>query len=84
MQRGNVNGAMKLLTNNMGGLNDDTLRLLQLKHPTGKAADENTILQGPEKKINPIVYETIDESSVLRAAQITKGGSGPSGLDADG
>ena len=61
MQRGNVNGAMKLLTNNMGGgvlpLNDDTLRLLQLKHPTGKAADENTILQGPEKKINHIVYE---------------------------
>ena len=42
-----------------------------------------TVLQGPISIFNPIVYDTIDESRVLKkAAQITKGGSEPSGLDA--
>ena len=43
LQKGNVNGALKLLTNNMSGgilpLNDDTLNLLIQKHP--EAVDIN-------------------------------------------
>ena len=41
-------------------------------------------LNGPIKEIHPIVFDVIDEEMVLRAASISKGGSGPSGLDADG
>ena len=40
MQKGNVNSAIKLLTNNMSGgvlpLNQETLELLRLKHPESK------------------------------------------------
>ena len=32
----------------------------------------------------PIVYDNMDESLILKAAVLTKRGSGPSGLDADG
>jgi len=52
MQKGNVNAAIKLLTNNT--------------------------------TVNSIVFDVIDDSLILKAAQFTKGGSGPSGMDADG
>ena len=88
MQNGNVNGAIKILTNNMGGgvlpLNDETLELLRQKYPEGKRAVEDAVLQGPIPTANPSVYDVIDEALVLKAAQITKGGSGPSGMDAEG
>lgn len=88
MQKGNVNGAIKLLTNNMAGgvlpLNDDTIEILREKHPIGGDLNEDNALQGPYVTVNPIIYDVIDDSLVLRAALTTKGGSGPSGLDADG
>ncbi|XP_057308911.1 uncharacterized protein LOC130647166 [Hydractinia symbiolongicarpus] len=88
MQIENVNGAIKLLTNNMAGgilpLNDETFNLLRVKHPPGEQAKEDVILQGPLSTVNPIVYDVIDDTYVLKAAQVTKGGSGPSGMDADG
>ena len=42
------------------------------------------LIEGPVRKIHPIVYDYIDESLILKAAMLTKGGSAPSGLDADG
>ena len=88
MQKGNVNGAIKLLTNNMKGgilpLNEQTMELLRTKHPEGNAASEDALLHGEIKIVQPIIYEAIDEDMVLKAAQLTKGGSGPSGMDADG
>ena len=88
MQKGNVNGAIKVLTNNMKGgvlpLNDETLNLLAQKHPKASEIREDIKLQGTVNKINPIVFDVIDETIVLKAAKITKGGSGPSGMDADG
>ena len=88
MEKGNVNGAIRIVTNNMGGgilpLNDETLSLLEQKYPEGREVNEDFILQGPISTVNPIVYDVIDGSRVLKAAQKTKGGSGPSGLDADG
>ena len=40
MQKGNVNGALKILSNNMSGgilpLTDEILPLLKLKHPDAK------------------------------------------------
>ena len=88
MQKGNVNGALKLLTNNMSNgilpLTDETLQLLHAKHPESKEATPDVLLQGPIQQVHQVVYDDIDEALVMKAAMKTKGGSGPSGLDADG
>ena len=88
MSKGNVNGALKLLTNNMSNgvlpLSKETLSLLKLKHPEPVQPSPETLLEGPIRPIHPVVYEDINENLVMRAATLTKGGSGPSGLDADG
>ena len=51
MQKGNVNGAVKLLTNNMSNeilpSKDETLQLLHEKHPDSKEATRDILLQGP-------------------------------------
>ena len=88
MESGNVNRAIKLITNNMGGgilpLDEETLEILHQKHPEGKEADENIMLTGPIQHVEPILYKAIAETLVLKAAQRTKGGSDLSDLDADG
>ena len=88
MQKGNVNGALKILTNNMSGgilpLTDETLQPLKLKHPDAKETSQQALLQGPIQKMHPIVYDVIDEELIKKAAIRTKRGSGSSGLDADG
>ena len=85
MEKGNVNGA---LTNNESNgilpLNDNTLHLLQEKHPPPKVVDDDVLLSGEKPYVHPVIYESIDEEMVKRAALKTKGGSGPSGLDVDG
>ena len=51
MQKANVNGTVKLLTNNMSNeilpLKDETLQLLHEKHPESKEATRDVLLQGP-------------------------------------
>ena len=88
MEKGNVNGALKLLTNEMSDgilpLAEETLSQLEIKHSDNRDASADVLLNRPIKEIHPIVFDTIDDEMVLRAASITKGGSGPSGLDADG
>ena len=88
MQKGNVNGAIKLLTNNMQGgvlpLNEETINMLRQKHPKSQNPNEDFLLQGPEPTVEPIIFDVIDEAMVMKAAQLTQGGSGPSGLDGDG
>ena len=84
MQRGNVNDALKLLTNNMNNrillLTDEALQLLHAKHPKSKEATPDVLLQGPIRQVHQVVYDDIDEALVMKAAMKTKGGSGPSGL----
>ena len=88
MSKGNVNGALKLLTENMSNgilpLNDKTLTMLKQKHPEANEPPQEVLLQGPTRPVHPIVYEDMDESLILKAAMLTKGGSGPAGLDSDG
>ena len=66
MQKGNVNGAFKLLTNNMSNgilpLTDETLHLLRTKHPEMQNSHEEVLLQGPIKQVHPVVYEAIEEA----------------------
>ena len=42
------------------------------------------ILEGPTQLIHPTMFEVIDSDMIKKAVLITKGGSGPSGIDADG
>ena len=90
MQKGNINAALnnKLLTNSMGHgillLDQKTISELVLKHPQKSCASEDILINGPTEKIHPVQFESIIEELIRRAAIKTKGGSGPSGMDADG
>ena len=88
MEKGNVNGALKLLTSNISNgippLDERTLSLLKQKHPESSELNEEVLLRGEKPPVHPVVFEDHDESMVKEAALNTKGGSAPSGLDADG
>ena len=88
MSKGNVNGPLKLLTNNMPNrilpLTDATLQLLKQKHPESRESPPEVLIEGTIRKIHPVVCDDdIDESLILKASMFIKGGSGPSGLDTD-
>ena len=72
------------MNNGILPLNEDTLIMLEQKHPEAKEAIDEVILTEPLQRIHPIIYDVIDEDIVLKAVTVTKGGSGPSGLDGDG
>ena len=50
MSKGNVNGALKILTENMSNeilpLNDKTLKMLKQKHPEANEPPQEVLLQG--------------------------------------
>ena len=58
--------------------------LLEEKHPESREASIDVMFQGLLDRIHPIAFESIDEAMILRATTDTNGGSGPSGMDADG
>ena len=88
MNKGNVNGAIKLLTNKMQNgvlpLNNETLNLLKQKHPQPSPATAEVLLPDVPEKVHPIKFENINADTARNAVTKTKGGSGPSGMDADG
>ena len=88
MSKGNINGAIKLLSNNMQEgilpLNAETLNLMRQKHPKEKTPSDDVLLKDTPIKIHPIRYEEFDAELIRQAALKTKGGAGPSGLDGDG
>ena len=79
MSKGNVNGALQLSTENMS---NGLLPLKQKqKHPEANEPFQEVLSQGQTRPVHPVVYEDMDKSLILKAAILTKGGSGPSGLD---
>ena len=88
MVKGSISSALKLLTKSMENgilpLNKDTLSKLIQKHPKGKTASQDILLNGPLQNIHPVKFQSIDEEMIRKAAVRTKGGSSPSGWDADG
>ena len=84
MEKGNISGALKLLTNNMTNgilpLYEKTLNFLKRSQP----AYEETVINGEPPVIHCIIYDDINEELVRKRAIRTKSGSGPSGLDTDG
>ena len=88
MEKENVNGALKLLrstiSNGILPLDDKTLSLLKQKHPASSELNNEVLLRGEKPSVHPVVFEDIGENMVKEAVLKTKGGSGTSGLDADG
>ena len=88
MRKGNVNAPINLLTENMrNGIlppNNETLNLLRLKHPDPKGAHESVMLSDVPERLHPVKFEVIDAEMIRKAAMKASGGTGPSGLDADG
>ena len=89
-EKGNVSGMLKLSASiipyGMPPLDDETLSLLKQKHAASSELNDEVLLRGekPFVHFEVVVFEDIDENMVKEAALRTKGGSGPSGLDADG
>jgi len=88
MKNGKLNAAVKLLTNSMEGgilpLTEETMTLLQTKHPAPADLSEEAVVDIEPVASHPVVFEEINGDAVRTAALNTHGGAGPSGLDADG
>ena len=82
------NGKLYIVKENMSNgilpLTDKTLKIIKQKHPEANKPPQEVLLQGPIQPVHPIVFEDTDESLILKAAMLTKGGSGLSSLEADG
>ena len=88
MQKGNVDSAIKLITNNMQKgilpLTDTTLTLLKQKRPNSVLTTEEVFLSEQSESIQQIKYENINADAVCKPALKTKGYSRPLGIDANG
>ena len=88
MLQGKVHAALRLLDDKMSGgildLSDDTLKELQSKHSNPIDADESVLIKGDIPFIDPVMYNDINETTIMNAALRTKGAAGPSGINADG
>ena len=87
MAKSNIDSTLNLVTNNMENgvlpLNKDTLSRLIQKHPKCQMASQGILLNGLLQNVHPVKFQSIDEEMIRKAAIRTKGGSGPSGVDAN-
>ena len=87
IQHGKINQALRLLSDISASevleLSDTVMNQLIIKHPNAEPINDEFILEGPVRKIEQIMYDSIDESHVMRAALKTSGAAGPSKLDGD-
>ena len=87
MLHGKVHAALRLLDKKgdlgVAELTAENLNILRKLHPAGVEADESILMTGELPYFDPIVFNNIDEASIAKAANRTRGAAGPSGLDAD-
>lgn len=85
MIKGNINGALRLLSseqcNGILPLNNVTMNDLHLKHPEASPINDDLLLQGPVMPVNEVIYESIGETSILRACVKRKGAACLSGWE---
>ena len=66
MGKGNVNGTLQLLTNNMSNgtlpLSNNTLLVLHVKYPEQQEVHNEALLQDSVKQVHSIVYDDIEKS----------------------
>ena len=87
MFEGKVNVAMKLLDQHDTGvvtLSKSTINELKRKHPNANDADPSILMDGPLPFVDPVMFQNITESTIMKSALRTRGSSGTSSLDADG
>ena len=88
MMKGKVSSAIKWLnTNSNSGvlpINQEVMDELLIKHPQGEKADSDYVLSGPQKPVEKVIFDNIDEEWIYTAAKHLKGSGGPSGLNSDG
>ena len=64
MEKGNVNGALKLLTSNISNgifpVDDKILSLLKQNHPVSSDLNEEVLLRVEKPSVYPVVFEDID------------------------
>ena len=86
MLEGKVAAALRWISENSTGplkITDEVLEKLQSKHPPSSQVKKKSLIFGPVFKIEPVVYNNIDGSSIEKAARSMKGGAGPSGVDGE-
>ena len=87
MATGKINAAMKVLENSNGTgilpINNDTIQMLNDKHPKGEDEQQDMILMGPIKHIDPIIFEELTPDLIKKTAFHLNGSAGPSNLDSD-
>ena len=87
MRAGKVSTAIRSLseedTNGVLQISQDTLRLLANKHPPA-SDQEGILLGGDATPPNAVIFERITGDLVWKKAMKTRGGAGPSGMNADG
>ena len=88
MLQGKVRAALRLLDSSSSSgilqLNEQTVQDLKEKHPPSQELNDSVMLKGAFPFIDPAYFSNIDERTIAKAALKTKGGCGPSGMDADG
>lgn len=88
MLQGKVNAALRLIESGsplgIAELDEKLVNELRNLHPEAKSPCESTLAQGELPFFDPVVFTNIDEQSIAKAALRTRGGAGPSGMDADG
>ena len=87
MLNGRVSAAIKLLNeqpeNGILPANDETLTMLNEKHPPAKEPGNVALLSGEIQTIHPSVFDQINGDVIQKVSARTKGGAGPSGMNAD-
>ena len=71
-------------TRGVHSLSDEIKQLLLKKHPKGRAASEDILLQHTAQEPEPVIFEEIDGLSVQKAAKHLQGSGGPTLVDSDG
>ena len=64
-------------------LDDITINELHIKHPKVSPMYDDVLIQGPIALVNEVIFDSNDESEILRACLRIKGAAGVSGLDAE-
>ena len=87
VMEGKLNVALKFLDEDSGKgvlkLSESVIKELKEKHPDPAGISEEALLNGPIDYIPKCLFDAIDEQTVLKAALLTKGSAGPSGMDAE-
>ena len=85
---GKINAAMKLLDPQISRgvlpLSQSTIDELIQKHLEASEAVPSLLTDGQPPFVDPVMFESITESTIANSALWTKGSSGLLGLDADG